>query len=492
MVFEAIKRWRSNQTTIIITHDLSQIGSNDFVYVLKAGYVAEQGYRYDLETSEHGEFRDMMETQGATGGYLPEKEDPPLVDAQIILEQEAKQQKEKDVRPFDLKHQSLAGAVVRGSWMLDAVADLTKNTLPRAVVADREARKVSRFISPESLATPVVRPRRPSSVHVASLPQPPSAALTPSARNRLSLQFTPTSPSFTLRDTSLWAPSTIQLVEDDNEFDAEKRALKKSGSEAALKRMSDASRPRPHRVRVPAPQDMHATTIKVEKPEEWKEEEEMQPFWSLVRDVYPTIPHKPFLALGVFVCLMSGSMTPIFSFFLSRLMFEVSIGASHPGIINILGGLVLGIAALDGILLGLKYFIMETAAMGWVTRIRKSCYALVLQQDKRWFDRSENTPAHVVQVLIKDGDDARKLLALVLGQSCVVAAMLGVGLIWALARGWQLTLIGFAVTPAFAATMAIQARFVAKCELRNKRARDDVAKGYYEVRRSFLLSRPLT
>ena len=43
LVFEAIKRWRQNKTTIVITHDLSQITPTDFVYVLKDGEVVEFG-----------------------------------------------------------------------------------------------------------------------------------------------------------------------------------------------------------------------------------------------------------------------------------------------------------------------------------------------------------------------------------------------------------------------------------------------------------------
>ena len=44
-----------------------------------------------------------------------------------------------------------------------------------------------------------------------------------------------------------------------------------------------------------------------------------------------------------------------------------------------------------------------------------------------------------------------------------------------------MTLVRIAIAPVFAATMAIQTALVAKCEGRNKRAREDVAKGYYEV-----------
>ena len=60
--------------------------------------------------------------------------------------------------------------------------------------------------------------------------------------------------------------------------------------------------------------------------------------------------------------------------------------------------------------------------------------------------------------------------------------MLGVGLIWALTRGWQLTLAGFAVAPVFAGVMALQTKLVVRCEVRNRKAREDVARGYYNVR----------
>lgn len=48
-------------------------------------------------------------------------------------------------------------------------------------------------------------------------------------------------------------------------------------------------------------------------------------------------------------------MTPIFSFLLSRLMFEVSANPDAASI-NSYGALVLGVAAVDGLLMGLKYY----------------------------------------------------------------------------------------------------------------------------------------
>ena len=199
-------------------------------------------------------------------------------------------------------------------------------------------------------------------------------------------------------------------------------------------------------------------------------------FWQLVRDIYPTLPNKPLILLGMLICVASGTITPLFSYLLSRLFYEVSNGARNVSIINVYGAIVLAVAAADGLFIGLKIFVMENAAMDWVTRIRAACFQRVLAQDKKWFDKPANAPVRLVQILIKDGDDARSLIASVLSQSLVVGAMLGVGLIWALVRGWQLTLVGFAIAPVFAGAMALQSALVSKCEVRNKRAREEVAK----------------
>ncbi|EPQ50798.1 P-loop containing nucleoside triphosphate hydrolase protein [Gloeophyllum trabeum ATCC 11539] len=315
------------------------------------------------------------------------------------------------------------------------------------------------------------KPRRPSSVIIApELPAPPAAL-----NRRLSLQFTPSSPTF--KRTS-W-------VEIDDDFEDEKHALERSGTQAYQNR---GQRGEEKVVRTLCDEHRLAQlkSIKVEgpiseTPPESSAPEKAPSLWRTIRAIYPSIPYKPVFFLGIAVSLLSGAMTPVFSFLLSRLLFEVSTGARDVSTINMFGGIVLGIAAADGLFMGLKFFIMETLAMSWVTRIRKSCLGLVLSQDKKWFDKTDNSSVRLMNVLIKDGDDARSLIATVIAQCMVVTAMLSVGLIWALVRGWQYTLVGLAIAPVFVITMAVQTNLVAKAEYRNKRAREEVAKTYYDV-----------
>jgi ATP-binding cassette subfamily B (MDR/TAP) protein 1 len=223
---------------------------------------------------------------------------------------------------------------------------------------------------------------------------------------------------------------------------------------------------------------------------------------------YPSIPAKPLLVLGLLFCLASGAMTPLFSFLLSSLLYQVSIGAKNTTTLNIYGGIVLGVAALDGLLLGLKHFVMEQVGMMWTTKLRKLALEKVIGQDKSWFDLAgsssipsvssssssspppssptpnpterKNDIPQLIQIIVKDGDEARNLISIVLAQTVVVVTMLSVGIIWAFSRGWELTLMGLAILPVFATAMAVQTHLVSKCERRNKSAREEISKVWYE------------
>lgn len=453
LVFEAIKRWRANKTTIVITHDLSQITSSDFVYVLKNGRVAEQGYRHDLEQVPKGHFREMMDAQATTGGFLPEKGthsgDSAGMEEGLNKEVEnaGKDMLSLNLLPHStqrLKHDSLPLSILRASALLS-------------------------FVTPPVIKDQTQSPKPTSTQHtIISHPRD----TTKLSRRNYNAQMIP--PEINASMQTLVAERYM-----------EKELLTRSGMHAT------SSRPPSKKLfRNPwiDPSTAQMTSVDVEKPD-WSSQFPQSPsnasqqlgFWGLLREIYPSIPSKPVLFIGLVICILSGAITPVFSFLLSQLIFQVSIGAHDTSKINVYGAIVLGVAALDGICKGLKVLVMETIAIEWLSRIRSRCFRLLLSQDKSWFDKSEHSSVRLVQMLITDGDDARTLIATVLGQFFVVFAMLSVGLIWALVKGWQLTLVGFAIAPVFALTMAVQNNLVGKCEVRNKRAREEVGQRYHEV-----------
>ena len=463
---------------------------------MKSGRVVEQGFRCDLEKDSapsdsgssfgddgRGEFRKMLNVQLGMGGFLPTKDlDAANEPVHIDLDDTAARKEEDKYA----KHQTLLRPLTLGNWMFDVVSDLTSaNTTTIPSTHPNPNNRESRFIpQPE---THLPRKRRPSTLHIdiAPLPLPIHSV----ERNRRSLQFAPTSPAFSTysqgSSTLNILAQTTEAADDDGEsFEDEKDAMKRSATLASSRRPPRPARRQHHnKVEIKIDENSKGRVEGCSPSTSVDPQQSYTPpsFWNTILCAYPTIPHKPLLFFGLLICLLSGAMTPLFSFLLSRLLFEVSTGAHNTTLINRFGGIVLGVAGLDGLLLGLKYFLMESAGMVWVTSLRKRALSLLLRQDKAWFDNPDNSSVGLVQVLVKDGDDARNLIAVVMGQCVVVASMLAVGLVWALVRGWQLTFVGFAIAPVFVGVMGLQTRLVAGCEMRNKRAREEVARGYYDV-----------
>jgi ATP-binding cassette subfamily B (MDR/TAP) protein 1 len=142
---------------------------------------------------------------------------------------------------------------------------------------------------------------------------------------------------------------------------------------------------------------------------------------------------------------------------------------------------VLGLAFAEGGFAFTRFYLMERAGEGWIVTLRKKCFAKVLDQDKTWFDGRDAGAGVLVNKIIKDAEDARNLIATAVGTIVVVIAMVTIGLTWAMATGWLLTLIGLALVPIFVGATVLQSRAIGKFEARNKARRETVAKRFYDL-----------
>ncbi|KAG8895937.1 hypothetical protein FRB99_000257 [Tulasnella sp. 403] len=525
LVFEAIKMHRRNRTTIVITHDLSQITAEEFVYVMKKGKVVEQGFRSALEKKPasksdgegEGEFRRMLEVQFSSGGFpmkgdeelgvpTPEPHDDDTDDAE---DDEDDTEKDSSSRS---KHASYLGGMMLSSlkhlsaslgrsksvrstrsavttetsstqpplppnhppkWMFDAVADLANPKSSEAIHQAVKARRSSRNSRPPTSRAWLLPggATAPRSSFQSTRPK----TLKPdddTAEPRPSLQFEPLSPPPHARQTPM---ADVDSLQDDDEFEREKRAMTAVAEAAGAKRKHSQRVLRAH-----FRAELQGINVSSTSLDAASQRERVPTLLGSARQYYPTLPNKLLILFGLMLCVVNGALTPVFSVALSQLMALVGDGARDTKQITLWGMIVLLIALGDGIAAGSKFFIMEHSAMAWISALRSKAYAIILRQDKKWFDAPEHGAQQLVQLVIKDGDDARMLVATVLTQLTVVVAMLGVGLIWALVRGWQLTLVGFAIGPVFALAMMAQSALMARYELKSKRAREEVSKKYFE------------
>ena len=539
LVFEAIRKWRKHRTTIVITHDLSQIGPDDFVYVLSQGRVVEQGFRRDLEEPREGEFYRMMSAQGATGGYLPVKdvtteEDGKAEERDAIVEQA----EQGGIQAANtLRHRSALGgyALAPRTTLFEAVGTLTRGSL---LPTRRASAMPVRFFPEDVLAIPGSpnTPRFRRSSLTISIPRSPEHE---HAWKRSSLQFSPISPTFlkrkpsdmtiamtvgsnSPRDSAAFdhvvfqephiAPNSgtdvkeeITVIEDDYDFEKDKTAMRMTAMEAATKRRMNSTRrkweeehppevlrtklgrfrskrrSRPRRKPVPPLHPVLESVAVVKKGD--GDEQPQMPFIQLFKVFWPTVPTKSRIIFfcGLVASLLNGAATPIFAFLLSQLVVAVTTGGNSVSSVNTSAIIVLFLAVANGMTGGLKYYLLELAALNWMRQVRKSAFRLVMKQDKSWFDQSKNSASSLVQVLMKDSESTRELMSVAAGQIVVVVTMLGIGIIWALVLGWQLSLVGLAIVPVFGSATAIQGRLVAKFEHRNKRCREEVNKKYYDA-----------
>ncbi|KAM0790206.1 hypothetical protein ACM66B_005521 [Microbotryomycetes sp. NB124-2] len=403
LVNEAIKQWRRNRTTIIITHDLTPIDAQDFVYVLKDGGLVEQGYRRDLEAA-YGAFQALLRSQS-------------------------------------------------GSTSASASSLNSKDSVGESLET----------IDPFEVGDALLVPGERSSVASASA----------AAMREL----------FALRRRSMLAQDSLGY---DGGHPVQERpqtlfALEQAAALASKRRLEVTSRRRPMRptigkLREEATSSDDATAdtagMDVAKPQTT-----LKQLW---RRYYPTLPNKPLFFSGMLTGLVVSACTPVFAFLLAKLMSSLG-NPNPPSSTTTISLLVLLVALIQGFAVFAKYYMLERCAMGWIVALRQLAADRILKQDKSWFDSPANTGSNLATSVIKDTNDARSLIATILGQSVVVVFMLLLGLAWAFTIGWELTLVGLGLAPMFVMFTRLQAGKLGKIESCNRSLRAEVSTLFHKT-----------
>jgi ATP-binding cassette subfamily B (MDR/TAP) protein 1 len=445
-VFESIKKWRQNRTTIVITHDLSQIIPDDFVYVMKDGIVAEQGFRSDLMAKGpmYGVFAALAAEQAVQP--VPAKHEE-------YIEYEGSFMEVLDGEEGQDRRSRFGGALPRPSSMAyyGLLDEYSQSKGSRLSVAEggRQLSAAQKRLSwaPRDL----IAPTRPTS----RLSPRPSYEGTPSVSLRR--------PSLDSKKSPYSAPvekDSRQLSTLSYRHNARSRSLSHHESEEDIKNLD---------IVIPSTEDVK---IVPKKPT------------SVAKVIFthlPNLPSKPLLILGVLASIGHGVCTPFWSNYLSQLMTIVGQGGYSPTLTQITL-IVLGLCFAQGLSNGLRDWTLFTLAAKWTAQLRLQTLNTVLAQDRTFFDQSINAPSSLVQIIIKDIDDMRNLMAEVVGKVVVFVVMVGMGLIWAMIVQWRLTLVGLSVAPALGLVVILNEAMVGKAEARNKLKREAVAKTFYEVR----------
>jgi ATP-binding cassette, subfamily B (MDR/TAP), member 1 len=411
LVNDAIRLVRQGKTTIIITHDVSMIDDMDFAYVMKDGQVVQNGYKKDLMALSTGHFFQMAKALER----IPQAPAEPILPA------------------YSLPAASFSGVRIRqsdGLWLSNRASVFGDRVTiaPRPLTmsdGDLMTRPGMEEYWNCAEAGEATATKRQRVGRVARAPVLESLAESELSEKSGSTMFE--------KPTMLQKVGFSKTKELDN--------LSEKDIEAALEGKT-----------------VGALTI-----------------WQMIRTTPKclNIWQNVLMFVGFFATVGNGVSTPVFGYALSQLMANLFKPHSSQ-LVSLYWALgVLGVAAFDGLTTYLKTYLLESTAEKWVHRSRKEAIKRILKQDCEWFLRNDGQPSIVAQRLINSGEEMRPILGRFAGNLLNAMTMLALGVIWALVVGWELTLVGLALTPViFFTTKA----YVAICEKFSKNVARQVEK----------------
>jgi len=397
-VINAIREWRRGKTTVIITHDMSQILDDDYVYVLEGTHVVQEGYRKKLAEKQHGAFLSILKTKSSS----PHTED--------LKTTFSGHHRDDSIQRWSYFTTALGrqDANMEGSHIMQAphrmslgVGILHVNDLKRNSIWESP-------IIPES-SQPAVSTRWSATV------------------DALSRRSMPVSPSPTWNpEMKLFtaAPATTESAYQSQRFS---NRLPVTPGTQAVKPMLFVSKTQGGLVRTPAS------------------------LTKILGAVWPALnqKQKSILIMGFVAALLTAAGTPIFAWVLAQLLATFYLDTDQLVEARKWALVLLGVAIMDGLATSLTHYALEYCGQCWVTSLRLEAVKRILSQPKSWFDFEDNSPCRLNDVLDRNAEEMRNLIGRFAGLVFTVVVMLAISLVWSFFISWKLTLVIIACGPIF-------------------------------------------
>lgn len=433
LVMDAIRRWRHGKTTIIITHDVSQIRPSDYLFVLEHGKIADEGRRGDLETVGDSPFEQFL----PKGHQVTRPEncftDPEYIHESIIRHDQSSVSTEILSLPRQAHYDPL-----------DTQLQLGENKWPSFI---------PKLINEHN---PVQGFRGYGRLGVGNV------GISPRARYVLNLDLTsPRSPTTNNRFSPLWgrvdsstaSPSVGNDIVDDN---GDARLLEqwvdRTGQLAMEKRRGAFGIARKRAVLTnPAPaSSTFNTSIKAQiRPLELQDGSYKLPYTKILATVWPhlDVSGRFMLLLGFWGATVHATGTPAFSYILSKLIATYSIpgGDKHKALVYSMA--ILAVATVDAVHTYIFRFFLEYIAQRWVDSVRSEALKRILDQPRAFFDDEQYSVSRLTDNLDRNAEEMRNIMGRFVPLIFIAAIMTAITLLWALATQWKLTLIALCAAP---------------------------------------------
>ncbi|CAI6336087.1 unnamed protein product [Periconia digitata] len=409
-IISAIREWRQGKTTIIITHDISQIQQNDRVFVMENAQLVQQGTRKDMERALDSPFAKFLGAEDEELEPEPKEDEAPMDDTEEIMSLYA--------GSWDGQVQSNRRSFVplfRQSMIFSPFGNNTQDDFPTFFMSrvnaheyesewpDQYAMKALPAAKPNHQGE-VVAIGKPRLVSV-SKPRANSQSEIISQRHVVSNER-PLPPLPTVREGPGDAPSFRRTFRAKREWRKARRNFNR---------------------------EFRSTTPPLH-------------IMEIVKSVWPRVGWSSRLSIivAVFCALIHSAATPTFGYAFSKLLETFYNKEDQKKKAMTWALSILGISVIDGLTTYAWNALFDIAAQTWANALKQEAMKRILMQPREFFDKEENDVSHLAECLDQFAEEARNLPGRFCGILLVMLFTMTIAFIWSIAISWRLTLMSLA------------------------------------------------
>jgi len=465
LMMDAIRQWRHGKTTIVITHDISQIQADDYAYILEHGKLVQEGYRKHMEKIRDSPFQ----------GFLP----PEL---------------RVTASPYDARKGTAFESIrTRGSSV-----DSTNYRFSRMMDDPLEAHLDASENKRASMMFNMFKDRRP-------MPGVGAGAFTAPWMRLAASPPSPENAEASTRPASGWWESRpLKSVPED--LPSGRRMsrmleglLDRTGKSAAESRMSSTGQRRQRKELQPIvieeeQEYSNMTSTQGDGPDEEAQAVDHKSYKQLLATLWPSIDlrTRAYLILGIYSTTIHALGAPICAFVLSLLLRTYAIPGGDKQKALLYSMIMLGLAFIDAAHTYLGHVCLEYVGQCWVDSIRSKAMTRILDQPRAFFDKEENAVSRLTGNLDRNAEELRNLVGRFSGLVWTATVMVSVAVIWAMVAQWKMTLLALIAAPYVFTVTKIYAAVSEKWESYSNSAAEDAASIFTEAFTNIKTVRALT
>ncbi|KAI1810788.1 P-loop containing nucleoside triphosphate hydrolase protein [Poronia punctata] len=467
LVMEAVRQWRRDKTTIVITHDVAQIEDGDFVYVMEDGHVVQQGLCSDLRVQDRGLFAHFQAVPTSPSPTEP---------ADAAVQKNRHRKITSSVVNFSrpLSDASQKGPLFVGSpspgealrgvpFCSTDVFSMARSSSKLRLLGVNSRHQMDASGTLNALASSTeYAPRKGLSRVAASLSRQFSFFHEPPCRRSWESESSATSAP-QLSPIKTGSIFRLQLFGD-----AIQSSRQVSEPRTECRRWGVATSQTTEEVQNGVRAVREADKVR-------REDTTVMPLMSIYQTVWPhlELKDKLSLAIGFGMALVVAGSVPAFSFVFANLLGSLYEGGNKLEAGRKWAIILLSIAISGAVATFLSHYLLERAGQAWIYNLRMQAFSRVIRQPKGWFDDPRHSPNRIAECLDRNAEEMRNLVGRFAPLLLLVVVMILTSVAWAMAISWKLTLVSLASGPCLISATKGYSAVSNKWEVRCNTAADE-------------------